>query len=186
MMLLPQSADIVQDAILSATLLCKYTNILVLENFNRALLSGLFTLSQNIYTDPQKPLQVEAKLYEVGEVTKDSPVFVTTNFALTYFAVISEIEASGVPAYLLITPSDGMSVLTAWSASKFTGEIIAKAVKQYGVGDIVTHRELIIPGFVASLSEEITEELPEWTVVCGPNDAIDIVDFIKQKNKLSN
>lgn len=184
MMILPLSGDVIEDSILSSTLLCKYTNIVVFEDYNPAIVSGLFTLRQNIYTDPQKPLQVEAKLYEVGEVTKDSPIFVTTNFALTYFAVVSEIEASGIPSYLLITPSDGMSVLTAWSASKFTGEIIAKAVKQFGVEEAVNHKELIIPGFVASLAEEIKEELPEWEVICGPNDAIDLVDFIKQKIKV--
>ncbi|MFA6988958.1 MAG: acetyl-CoA decarbonylase/synthase complex subunit gamma, partial [Candidatus Gastranaerophilaceae bacterium] len=94
LMKVPQSNDIIQDAVLSSALLCKYSNILLLENFDKALLSGLFSLSQNIYTDPQKPLQVEAKLYEVGEVTPDSPIFITTNFALTYFAVVSELEAS--------------------------------------------------------------------------------------------
>jgi acetyl-CoA decarbonylase/synthase, CODH/ACS complex subunit gamma len=186
MMTIPQSGDIIQDAAVSSALLCKYSNILVLENFNKALLSGLFTLRQNIYTDPQKPLQVEAKLYEVGEVTPDSPVFITTNFALTYFAVISEIEASGVPSYLLITSSDGMSVLTAWSASKFTGEIIAKAVKQSALENIVKHRKLIIPGFVASMTEEIEEELPEWQVISGPNDAADIVEFIKANRCFAN
>jgi len=172
------SGNVYQDAILASVLLCKYSNIIILESFNKALLSAIFALRQNIYTDPQKPLQVEPKIYEIGDVTKDSPVFVTTNFALTYFAVISEIEASGVPAYLLITPSDGMSVLTAWSASKFTGEIIAKAVRDFGLENLVNHRELIIPGFVSSLKEEIEEELPDWSVIIGTNEAIEISHFL--------
>ena len=174
------SGDVFYDSVLASSLLCKYSGIIILENFNNALISALFTLRQNIYTDPQKPLQVEPKIYPVGEPDKNSPVIVTTNFALTYFAVVSEIEASGKSAYLLITPSDGMSVLTAWSASKFTGEIIAKAVNNYGLADMVDHREFIISGLVASMKEEIEEELPDWKVVIGPNEAVEIVDFLKK------
>lgn len=179
---LESSGDQIEDSIWAASLLTKYSNIIVLDNFEPALISALLTLRQNIYTDPQKPLQVEPKLYSVGEVDENSPIFVTTNFALTYFAVISELEASGKPAYLLITPSDGMSVLTAWSASKFTGEIIAKAFKECNVDNIISHRTLIICGYVSSMKEEIEDEMPDWTVQIGPSEAIDLVDYLKNYN----
>ena len=176
---LNSTGNVIEDGVFASILLCKYSNVLVIDNFDSALIASLMTLRQNIYTDPQKPLQVESKLYEIGEPDENSPLLVTTNFALTYFAVVSEIEASGTPAYLLVTPSDGMSVLTAWSASKFTGEIIAKAVKDNNVSEVLKHREMVIPGFVSSMKEEIEEELPDWSVVTGPNDAIEIVDFLK-------
>jgi len=177
------SFDPIEEGIWASTLLCKYANIIVLEHFDEAVIYSLLTLRQNIYTDPEKPLQIDAKVYPVGEPDENSPVIVTTNFALTYFTVVGEIEASNIPSYLVITPSDGMSVLTAWSANKFNGEIIAKAIKTFDIENLVKHRKLIIPGYVSSLKEEIEEELPGWEVVIGSNEAVDIVDFLKNYQK---
>lgn len=171
--------DILIQTILASTMICKYSNIIVLEDFNPALLSVIFTLRQNIYTDPQKPLQVDAGLYKIGEPDGDAPLFVTTNFALTYFSVLNELETTGKSAYLLITPSDGMSVLTAWSASKFTGEIIAKALKNADMENILNHRNVIIPGLAASLREELKYEIPDWNVIVGTDEAISIPEFLK-------
>jgi len=182
------SEDPIEQGIWASALLCKYANIIVLEHFDEAIIYSLLTLRQNIYTDPEKPLQIEAKLYPIGEPDENSPVIVTTNFALTYFTVVGEIEASNIPSYLAITPSDGMSVLTAWSADKFNGEIIAKTIKTYGLDELVKYKKLIIPGYVASLKEEIEDELPDWEVVIGANEAVDIVDFLRsyQKQQLLN
>lgn len=173
------SDDIFEKTVWASALICKYSNIVVLDYFDEALIYSLLTLRQNIYTDPQKPLQIDSKIYPIGEVNENSPVFVTTNFALTYFTVVSEIESSGIPAYLLITSSDGMSVLTAWAASKFTGETIAKAVKDFNLEKLVNHRQLIIPGHVSNLKEEIEEDLPDWETIAGPNEAVDIPDFLR-------
>ena len=173
------SGEIALDTINLTTLVCKYVNLIVMDKFNPALLSAIETLKMNIYTDPQKPLQVEPKMYEIGEVTPKSKVMVTTNFALTYFAVVSELESLQEGSYLIITDSDGMSVLTAWSASKFTGEIIAKAVIKSGISEKVKHNNIIIPGLAADLLEEIQEELPEFNIIAGPNEASDLPEFLK-------
>ena len=182
------SEDLIEQGIWASVLLCKYANIIVLEHFDEAIIYSLLTLRQNIYTDPEKPLQIEAKLYPIGEPDENSPVIVTTNFALTYFTVVGEVEASNIPSYLAITPSDGMSVLTAWSADKFNGEIIAKTIKNYDLDELVKYKKLIIPGYVASLKEEIEDELPDWEVVIGANEAVDIVDFLRnyQKQQILN
>ncbi len=174
------STDPINHGIIGSVLICKYSNIVVLDDFNEAVIYALITLRQNIFTDPEKPLQIEPKVYPIGEVDKNSPVIVTTNFALTYFTVAGEIESSGISSYLVVTPSDGMSVLTAWSADKFNGEIIAKAFKEYGVADLVDHRKLIIPGHVSGLKDEIEEEMPEWQVIIGANEAVDIVEFLRR------
>lgn len=173
------SSDAVEQGILGAVLICKYSNVIVLEELNEAVVYALMTLRQNIYTDPEKPLQVEPGIYPINDPEKGAPVFVTTNFALTYFSVVSEIESSNIPSYLVVTPSDGMSVLTAWSADKFNGSIIAKTMKNYSVDQLVEHRNLIIPGYVSVLKDEIEEELPDWKVVIGASEATDIVDFLK-------
>ncbi len=171
--------DIYHQSLWAGALTCKYSNVVVLKDFDPAIYYSLITLRQNLYVDPQKPLQIEPKVYSIGDVDKNSPVMVTTNFALTYFSVASEIESSSVPVHLLITPSDGMSVLTAWAANKFTGEIIAKAVKQNNIEELVDHRTLIIPGYVASLKEEIEEDLPGWKIEVGTCEAVDIPDHLK-------
>ena len=159
--------------------LCKYANLLVFEDFNEALISTLMTLRQNIFTDPQKPLQVESKVYEFNNVDENSLIFLTTNFALTYFAVANEIESLNKPAYLVVTPSDGMSVLTAWSAEKFTAQIVAKTVNQYKLAEKVKARKIIIPGLLSHMKEEIEEALPNFEILVGPNEAYLLSDFVK-------
>ena len=144
-----------------------------------AAVYALLTLRQNIYTNPQKPIQVEPKLYEVGSTGPDSPVLITTNFSLTYFSVSGEVEGAGVPAWLLVADSDGQSVLTAWAAGKFGAEKIAKTVKDSAIESRISHTKLVIPGHVAGLSGEVEEELPGWQIIVGPRDAVDIPNYLK-------
>jgi len=157
----------------------KYAGVVVLDNLVPAECYALITLRQNIYTDPQKPIQVEPKLYEIGSAGSDSPVLITTNFSLTYFSVSGEVESAGVPAWLLVADSDGQSVLTAWAAGKFDAEKIAKTVKDTGIESRISHKKLVIPGHVAGLSGEVEEELPGWQIMVGPRDAADIPNYLK-------
>ncbi|MHB1293426.1 MAG: acetyl-CoA decarbonylase/synthase complex subunit gamma [Anaerolineae bacterium] len=171
--------DAEDQALRAAQYIIKYAGLIVLDSFDPATVYPLLTLRQNIYTDPQKPIQVSPGLYEIGSPRPDSPLLVTTNFSLTYFSVAGEIEGSGIPAWLLITDSEGMSVLTAWAAGKFDAERIAKAVNTMGVLDKVAHKKIVLPGFVASLSGELEEELPGWQILVGPREAIAIPSFLK-------
>ena len=157
----------------------KYAGVVIIDHLEPAAVYSLLTLRQNIYTDPQKPIQVEPKLYEVGVAGPDSPVLITTNFSLTYFSVAGEVEGAGVPAWLLVADSDGQSVLTGWAAGKFDAEKIAKTVKDSGIADKVSHKKLVIPGHVAGLSGEVEEELPGWQIMVGPRDAVDIPSYLK-------
>ena len=168
------------DLLAKATLqICKYGSIIVLPEYDRALLYTLFTLRQNIYTDPQKPIQVDPKVYPIGEPGPDSPVFVTTNFSLTYFIVSGEIENSGISAHLVVAEAEGQSVLTAWAAGKFVGETIAKFIKDIKLEEQVKTRKIVIPGFVAQISGDLEESLPGWEVIVGPQEASDIPSFVK-------
>ena len=157
----------------------KYAGVVILDHLEPAAVYALLTLRQNVYTDPQKPIQVEPKLYEVGSAGPDSPVLITTNFSLTYFSVSGEVEGAGVPAWLLVADSDGQSVLTAWAAGKFDAEKIAKTVKDSGIESRISHKKLVIPGHVAGLSGEVEEELPGWQIMVGPRDAVDIPNYLK-------
>jgi acetyl-CoA decarbonylase/synthase complex subunit gamma len=168
--------SVVADA---STLLLKYASILVLDTLQYQAMLPLMMLRQNIYTDPQKPIQVEPKIYPIGEPGPDSPVLVTTNFSLTYFLVSGEIENSGVAAHLGIVECEGMSVLTAWAAGKFSGAKVGAFLKASGLESQVKTRRLIIPGYVAQISGDLEESLPGWEVVVGPQEAADLGPFLK-------
>ncbi len=168
-----------EEAVLAGQAIAKYAGVVVLDSADPALVYPLLTLRQNVYTDPQKPIQVEPKLYEIGAVGPDSPLLITTNFSLTYFTVSGEVEGSGTPAYLLVADADGQSVLTSWAAGKFDAEKIAKTVQGSGVADLLSHKKLVIPGHVAGLSGEVEEELPGWQILVGPRDAVDIPSYLK-------
>jgi acetyl-CoA decarbonylase/synthase complex subunit gamma len=168
--------SLVADA---STLLLKYASILVVDTLQYQALLPLMMLRQNIYTDPQKPIQVEPKVYPIGEAGTNSPVLVTTNFSLTYFLVSGEIENSGVPVHLAIVECEGMSVLTAWAAGKFSGAKVAAFLKASGLEAQVATRRVIIPGYVAQISGELEESLPGWEVVVGPQEASDLGPFLK-------
>ena len=145
---------------LAAQAVAKYAGFIVMENFSPETMYALLVLRENIYTDPQKPIQVQPGLYEINQPTADSPVMVTTNFSITYFSVANEIESSGLPGWLLVADAEGMSVLTAWAAGNFDAEQIAKDVKRFEVGEKINKKSLILPGHVAVISGELEEELP--------------------------
>src|SRR5512139_1898192 len=168
------------DAVLAAQAVAKYGGFVVLDEFKPETVYPLLVLRQNIYTDPQKPIQVQPGLYEINNPKPESPVLVTTNFSITYFSVANEVESSGLPAWLLVTDAEGMSVLTAWAAGKFDAERIAKAVKTFNVADKVSKKRVVLPGHVAVLSGELEAELAGWEIKVGPREAVDIPGYYKQ------
>jgi acetyl-CoA decarbonylase/synthase complex subunit gamma len=173
--------DLVAGTVEAINETAKYGGICVLPRFDAAQLASLITLRLNIFTDPQKPIQVEPCVYPIGEPGADSPIFVTTNFSLTYFIVSGEIENSGLNAWLVVPECEGMSVLTAWAAGKFSGATVAKFCKEVGLEDRVSRREIVIPGYVAQISGDLEENLPGWSVLVGPQEAADLESFIKAR-----
>jgi len=171
-----------EEAVQAAQHIAKYAGIVILDHFDPATIYPLLTLRQNVYTDPQKPIQVGPGLYEISNPQPDSPLLVTTNFSLTYFSVAGEVEGSGRPTWLLIVDSEGMSVLTGWAAGKFDAEKIAKSVQQFNVPSKISHKKIVIPGLVATISGELEEELPGWEIRVGPREAIDIPAYLKTWN----
>jgi acetyl-CoA decarbonylase/synthase, CODH/ACS complex subunit gamma len=173
--------SIEQEGIAAAQHIAKYAGIVVLDRFDPTLVYPLLTLRLNVYTDPQKPIQVSPGIYQFNDPGPSSPVLITTNFSLTYFSVAGEVESSGVPTWLVIADAEGLSVLTAWAAGKFTGESIAKTIKTGGIADKVDRKVLTLPGMVATLSGELEEELPDWKITVGPREAVDIQPYLKSQ-----
>jgi acetyl-CoA decarbonylase/synthase complex subunit gamma len=173
------AADEGMVSIAATQAIAKYGGFVVLDRFDPATIYPLLVLRTNIYTDPQKPIQVQPGIYEINSPTAEAPVMVTTNFSITYFSVANEVDGSGLPGWLLVADAEGMSVLTAWAAGKFDAEKIAKSVKSTGVADKVSHRKIIIPGHVSVLLGELEEELPDWEIKVGPREAVDITAYLK-------
>ncbi|MBA4370087.1 MAG: acetyl-CoA decarbonylase/synthase complex subunit gamma [Coriobacteriaceae bacterium] len=173
--------DAMLETVYAAADIAKYGSIIVLSGVEPWRMLPLLVLRQNIFTDPQRPMQAESKIYEFGSPGPDSPLFVTTNFSLTYFIVASELEASKMPGYLGVVDAEGLSVLTAWAAGKFVPERIAKFVNASGISERISHHEVIIPGAVAQISGELTEEMPGWSVTVGPYEAADLPAFMKAR-----
>ena len=156
----------------------KYACIVIVNTINRESIFALLTARQDIYTDPQKPVQVEPRIYEIGKVTNKSPVLVTTNFSITYFTVASEVESSKVPSYIVCCDSEGMSVLTAWAAEKFTAEKISDTLAKSGITGKVSHKKVVIPGYVSVLSGKL-EEISGWKVAVGPREASGLPNYLR-------
>ena len=177
-----QRDDELLETMIAGLAIAKYSSIVVMSSVQRWKSLALFTLRQNLYTDPQVPMQVEQKIYKIGEPAGDAPFMITTNFSLTYFIVSGEIENSKVPARLAVMDSEGLSVLTAWAAGKFTASKIAAFIQESGIADEIDKKELIIPGYVAILSGAIEEKLPGWKITVGPREANAIPAFLKGRN----
>ncbi len=175
-----ESSDELYETTLAAMYVCKYGGIVVLSHVEQWRMYPLLVLALNVYTDPQRPMAVDSKFYEIGSPDENSPVLVTSNFSLTYFIVSGEVEGSKIPAWLGIVDTDGQSVLTAWAAGKFVPETIAKFINTSGIADKVKHRKIIIPGYVAQISGELDEELPDWEIVIGTREAADLPAFLRQ------
>ena len=173
------------DAHLEAALLslftCKYGSIVVCSEMTYAKALPLYGLRQNIFTDPQKPMKVTPGIYPINGADENSPCCLTVDFALTYFLVSGEIERSKMPVNLLITDASGMSVLTAWAAGKFSSSSIKKFFDEYDINNKIKSRALIIPGKVAVMKGEIQDKLPEWSVIVGTTEAVQLVKYLRDE-----
>ena len=159
----------------------KYASIICMSQMSYAQALPLYGLRQNIFTDPQKPMKVESKIYPINGADEFSPCVLTVDFALTYFLVSGELERSGQPLNLIITDASGMSVLTAWAAGKFSASTVKKTIEELDVAGKIKNRTLIIPGKVAVMKGEIQEKLPDWNVVVGPLEAVQLPKYMKDK-----
>jgi acetyl-CoA decarbonylase/synthase complex subunit gamma len=175
------ASNLDMETLIAGQFIAKYGSIVVLSDFRGESLFPLLLERLNIYTDPQRPMTVTEGIFEINSPDENSPVLVTTNFALTYFIVSGEIEASKVPTWLLIKDSEGLSVLTAWAAGKFAGDDVGMFVKKSGIADKIKHQELIIPGYAAAIAGDVEEELPGWTITVGPREAAHIPGFLRGK-----
>ena len=167
------------ETALASMFVVKYGSIIVMDKVGYAEALPLYGLRQNIFTDPQKPMKVAPGIYPINGAGPDDPCALTVDFALTYFLVSGELERSKIPVNLLITDASGMSVLTAWAAGKFSSTSVKKFFDEFDIASKINNRTLIIPGKVAVMKGEIQDKLPEWNVVVGTREAVELVKYLK-------
>ncbi|MBE0431553.1 MAG: acetyl-CoA decarbonylase/synthase complex subunit gamma [Dehalococcoidia bacterium] len=176
--------DRLSEMLVGSAFMIKWAAVIVFSDFDRHSLLPLLVQRLNIYTDPRFPMAVEEKYYEVGEPDESSPVLITSNWALTYFLVSSAVEATKVPAYICVKDAEGLGVLTAWAAGKFSGDSVGAFIKKCGIEDKVRHRKLVIPGKVARIKGELEDALElKWEVVIGPRETTGIGAFLPALSK---
>ncbi len=173
------TSDPLMEALYASVFIAKYGGIVVLSDLSPTTVFPLLLQRLNVYTDPQRPMIVTPGIYPLNNPDENSPIAITTNFALTYFIVSGEIEGSKVPTWLLIKDTEGLSVMTAWAAGKFSGDDVGMFVKKCGITDKAKTRSLIIPGYAAAISGDLEEELPDWKILIGPREAAHIPAFLK-------
>jgi len=172
--------DPMKEAMFAAAFIARYAGIIVLSDFQGESLFPLLVARLNLYTDPQRPLAMKQGIYEINNPDENSPLMVTSNFSLTYFLVSGEIENSQVPSWLFVKDTEGLSVLTAWAAGKFTADVIGPALLKSNIEEKINHRRLIIPGYIAVESGALEEILPGWEIIVGPREAAQIPAFLKK------
>lgn len=170
-----------QDAAIALGIV-KFASVIVTTPLSPESSKAALTLRQNIYTDPQKPIQMNPGLYRVGNPGKDAPVLLTVNFSLTFFTLQGYLDASRIPCYMMIVDTEGLSVLTAVAAGKLSEMLVRDSIKKFGLENEVSHRKLIIPGYAAPLSGRI-EEATGWKVMVGPRDAAEIGEYLHEEWK---
>jgi acetyl-CoA decarbonylase/synthase complex subunit gamma len=172
--------DPLKETLYASILIAKYAGIVVLSALQGETLFPLLLERNSIFTDPQRPLATKEGIYEIGGPGKNSPVLITSNFSLTYFLLTGEIESSRVPSYLLVKDTEGLSIMTAWAAGKFSADNIARFIKKCGIEEKISHRKLIIPGYVNFESSGLEEELDGWEILIGPREAAHLPGYLKK------
>ena len=171
--------DADQQAAAATSLICKYCGIVIVNTVEPYAFLPMLTAVMNIYSDPQKPIQVKPKVYNISEPDENSPFIFTTNFSLTYYTVESDVEASRVPCHILVVDTEGTSVLTAYSGDKLNEKVVADAMRKHNVDDMVKHRKLIIPGYVAVMSGKL-EEATGWEIMVGPRESSMLPKYLQE------
>jgi acetyl-CoA decarbonylase/synthase, CODH/ACS complex subunit gamma len=171
--------NVMKETLIASLFIAKYAGIIVLSDFEGENVFPLLLERLNIYTDPQRPMTTEQGIYPINNPDQNSPVLVTCNFSLTYFIVTGEIENSRVPTWLCVMDTEGLSVMTAWAAGKFVGDVVGPFIKKSGIAEKVAHKKLVIPGYAAGILGDLEEELPGWEITVGPREAAHLPAFLK-------
>ncbi len=160
------------ETVIASVFTIKYGDIMILHSIEPYAMLPELHIRDTIYTDPRKPVTVDPAMYKIGSPTKDSPVFVTTNFALTYYTVESDISSNKIDCYLWAIDTEGIGVEAAVAGGQLTAAKIKKGIESSGFSmkDDTSHNTIILPGLAARLQGDVEDET-EARVLIGPADS---------------
>jgi acetyl-CoA decarbonylase/synthase complex subunit gamma len=168
------------ESVIASSLIVRFADILLIHGIKGWSLLPLLILRQNIYTDPKKPISVKPELVKIGDPDEMSPVLLTTNFALTYYTVVSDLESAEIDCYLLVVDTEGLSVESAIAGRHLTADLISESLEKFNVADRVKHKNLVIPGRAARISREIKNKI-DWCVSVGPLDSSELPRYLNDR-----
>jgi acetyl-CoA decarbonylase/synthase complex subunit gamma len=158
------------ETVVGSLFIVKYADVMIFRSLEPYSVIPEVTLRFNIYTDPRTPVQVESGLREIESPDENSPVFITTNFALTYYTVESDLTSAGISSWLLVLNTEGLGVEVSVAGGQFTASKVRELMEETGIDSKVKHKVLVIPGLAARLQGAIEDETG-WTVKVGPMDS---------------
>ncbi|MFQ6084879.1 MAG: acetyl-CoA decarbonylase/synthase complex subunit gamma, partial [Candidatus Bathyarchaeia archaeon] len=127
---IPDPRKMFKESMVASVLMLRYASLLILHGVETWSILPVMALRQGIFSDPSVPTSVKPGLHTVGEPTPKSPVLLTTNFALTFYTVLGDVEGSKIDCYILAVDTGGLSVTTAVAGGRLTAEKVAELVKE--------------------------------------------------------
>ncbi|MBC8248608.1 MAG: hypothetical protein H8E90_02925, partial [Anaerolineales bacterium] len=122
------------------------------------------------------PLAVRSGLYRIGSPTRDSPLFLTSNFYMTFRLVVKALQ--GRHCWLMVQDTEGWNVWCATDARIFSAEKAAALMRAYDGDSLFNHRTIVVPRLGGRIAQRLSE-LTGWRVVKGPIEARDLPAFIE-------
>ncbi len=165
------------EATLGATMMASGADALIFHSDEIWSLMPILVLRQDLYQDPRNPANVDSELKEVGEPDKDSPVLITTNFALTYYTVEGDCE--GLDVYIYPVDTGGTSVTASIAGDILTADKIINSIEEENLDEKIDHRTIILPGPAAVLAGKI-EDKSEWETMVGSQDSSGIKEYLEE------
>lgn len=180
---IPGAAPDPMDEVMTASVMIdRFADLIIFHTTDMYAVLPIITLRQNIYTDPRRPVSVESGLRVFGEPTPDSPLLATTNFALTYYTVASDIESAGLDSYLFVFDTEGLGVEVSVAGGQLDAYKAKEAMEEAKLTETLNHKKIILPGMAARISGEL-EQISGWEVMVGPKDSSGIPEFIRTQWK---
>ena len=122
--------------------------------------------------------RVEPGLYALGSPTADSPVFVTSNYSLSFDALRSALP--GIDGYILVLDTEGVNVWCAAGKGTFGTEELVRRIEATHLGDVVHRRVLILPQLGApGVAAHEVKKRSGFKVEYGPVRANDLPEYLK-------
>ena len=129
--------------------------------------------------------RIDPGLYKIGEPDKNSDVFVTANYKLSFDVLRRNLKE--LNTWILVLDTKGINVWCAAGKGTFGNNELIQRIKLSSLHEIVSHRRLIIPQLGAvGIAAHIIKKQTGFRILYGPVSATDIPAFIENGYKTTS